>query len=297
MPEPQKIHSAPEQLLARIRQAFPDIAWSRFRYLDEGWDHEVIILDEAWVFRFPNDPAYSELLKGEIAVLGQLQPLISSVRIPAYTYVAPDESFAGYAYVQGSPLTPQYLAALSASDRTSIIRKLAAFLSAMHRVELAAPEFQAVPLSDLAETQTEDKQLARQYLQPVLISDEYRHVEDILAEMDTLLSDPVPAVFLHGDMYSAHLLWDNAEKELSIIDFSDMNRGDPAFDFAELYDYGPEFVEGLYAHYDGPKDDTFLGRAQTYQKWVGVFMMVDHFIHHKTSFEKARETFDKTKNQ
>ena len=295
MPALQKIHSDPEELLARIRRVFPNLKWSHFRYLDEGWDHEVIILDETWVFCFPNDPTYGELLKGEIAVLRQLKPRISSVHIPAYTYIAPDDSFAGYAYLQGRPLTTQYFATLSISEKTSIVRKLADFLSDMHAISLASSEFQVVPLSDLAEAQAEDKQLARQHLQPILTPDDYRRAEAILAGMDALLSRPTPTVLLHGDMYSTHLLWDGAEKELGIIDFSDMNRGDPAFDFAELYDYGHEFVEELYKQYRGPKDATFLQRAQTYQKWVGVFMMVDHFIHQKTSFEKARETFDRTK--
>ena len=66
--------------------------------------------------------------------------------------------------------------------------------------------------------------------------------------------------------------------------------------FAELYEYGEGFVKQAYGYYTGPKDESFLHRAKIYQKWVGVFMMSDHFVYHKTSFEEARETFDRTKN-
>jgi aminoglycoside phosphotransferase (APT) family kinase protein len=107
----------------------------------------------------------------------------------------------------------------------------------------------------------------------------------------------LPKVFLHGDIYSTHLLWDSKDKKLGLIDFSDMNIGDPAFDFAELYEYGQEFIEQVYKLYKGPKDDSFLERAWIYQRWVGVFMMINHFETHKTSFEVARQTFDRVKSK
>jgi aminoglycoside 2''-phosphotransferase len=82
---------------------------------------------------------------------------------------------------------------------------------------------------------------------------------------------------------------------LGIIDFSDMTRDDPARDFAEIYEYGREFVQAVYDQYDGPKDRTFLDRAWIYQCWTAVFMMTDHFNYQKTSFDVARETFDRVR--
>jgi aminoglycoside 2''-phosphotransferase len=50
-----------KSLLKKISDEFPHIAWSSYRYVDEGWDHEVIILDEKIVFRFPTDQQYTHL--------------------------------------------------------------------------------------------------------------------------------------------------------------------------------------------------------------------------------------------
>ena len=103
-------------------------------------------------------------------------------------------------------------------------------------------------------------------------------------------------MLLHGDVYSNHLLWDAGHQQLGIIDFSDMTLGDPAFDLAELYEYGQAFVEEVYFYYTGPKDNTFLERAWQYQYWVGVYMITEHFVYQKTSFEKAQETFKRIKH-
>jgi len=41
------------RLVARIRAAFPHFAFDRAVLNDEGDDHAVVVLDEAWLFRFP----------------------------------------------------------------------------------------------------------------------------------------------------------------------------------------------------------------------------------------------------
>jgi aminoglycoside phosphotransferase (APT) family kinase protein len=292
----KSIPSNRTELLNRIKEDFPNVIWTKYKYLDEGWDHEVIILDEKLVFRFPNDPEYLKLLKTEVKVLRKLRPLISSVNIPNYSYVAPDYSYAGYQYLKGQTLTKPYIDGLSANERNAIAMKLADFLTVMHTAIPEGHNLGKVPQSDMAETQADNKILSVKHLKTILRSEDYHLVESILENTDKILAEDLPSVLLHGDIYSTHLLWDDELGELGIIDFSDMNRGDPAFDVAELFEYGDGFVQRIYQYYAGPKDNTFLSRALAYQKWVGVFMMTDHFIHHKTSFEKARQTFDRTKN-
>ena len=286
----------PEALLSRIKSTFPDITWTAYKYISEGWDHEVLILDQSLVFRFPNDEEYAKLLRDEIRALKQLKPFVPT-RIPEYKYIAPDNSFAGYPFIPGRPLRKALFDSFSASERTAIARQLAGLLSTMHGLVREGHDFAFVAPSDMKEQQETDKKQAKQSLRPALSPTDFTVVQEILAETDKLLAQKLPAVLIHGDIYNNHLLWDETTKQLGVIDFSDMNRGDPAFDFAELYEYGKNFVREVYSYYTGPKDGTFLDRAWTYQRWVGVFMMLDHFINHKTSFEVARETFDRVKHK
>ena len=59
-----------EYLVKRIRKEFPELEWDRYRYIDDGAEHEVIILDERWVFRIPW--GYQDKLTNEIACLNYL---------------------------------------------------------------------------------------------------------------------------------------------------------------------------------------------------------------------------------
>ncbi len=278
-------------LLSKIKAAFPELQWSDYRYLDEGWDHEVIILDERIVFRFPYKEDYLQNLKREIGILSQLKPLVP-VRIPKYEYIAPDYSFAGYSIIPGQQITKAAFDLLDPTTRTEIAKQLAGFLSAMHT-------FTPIPNVSfhMQEDQAETRAIAAKHLSAILSSDDYKLIQEILGEVDALLEQKLPSVLIHGDIYHNHLFWDNANKYLGVIDFSDMSAADPAIDFGEIHEYGTAFVHEVYTYYRGPKDDTLLERAWIYQRWVGVYMMADYFINHKLSFEESREIFDRTKQR
>src|SRR6266700_1546041 len=231
----------PDILQKRIKATFPNLSWSSYRYIDDGWDHEVLILDEKLVFRFPNDADYAESLETEITVLKQLGTL-TKVRIPHYSYIAPDFSFAGYQIVEGKQLSVPLFQSLNAEEKSIISTQLADLISMMHNLLSQGHDFSIIPLSDMRDEQPTLKEQAEKNLKPLLNPDEYSEVEQILADTDQLLQRDLPTVLLHGDLYSSHFLWHAASKQLGVIDFSDMNRGDPAFDFAELYEYGEEFV-------------------------------------------------------
>lgn len=290
----QKIPPKIARLLTMLTAAYPGLTWQSYRYIDEGWDHEVLILDEQLVFRFPGDEEYTNKLKTEISVLEYLEDRVP-VRIPDYTYVPINKNFAGYTLVPGQQLLPSYLQALPQGEYKEVVKQLAGFLSAIHTEDIAGSVFREVSQSFLAEDQKALKKQVANNLKKALTAEDFALVEGIIAEVDELVTRQLPQAFIHNDVYSRHLLWDTKSRKLGVIDFSDMCIGDPAVDFAELYEYGSHFVTAVFDQYTGPQDDTFLERAWTYQKWVGVYMMVDHFETPKTTFEVARQTFDRIK--
>ncbi|MFF0990946.1 phosphotransferase family protein [Kocuria nitroreducens] len=280
--------------LERIAEAFPELTWSRARRITEGWDHVVVVLDEALVFRFPQEAPYTEALAREVEVLDHLSPRLP-VRIPRYDRVAPDGSFAGYPLLPGRTLTPGVLGALDGAARGALVDQLAGFLSALHTAPVPGTPLERVPASCLAEDQDDVRRAAATHLPAVLSPEELGEVEQILAGVDALLAADLPAVVVHNDVYSRHLLWDDDDARLGVIDFSDMCRGDPAVDFAELHEYGEAFVRAVHERYTGPTDPGLLDRAWTYQCWIGVYMLTDHFDVGKTSWGVARETFDRVR--
>lgn len=280
-----------EPYLQKIRQEFPDLQWQTHRYIDEGWDHAVVILDDKLVFRFPLDDEYATLLLEEIEILAYLEPKIS-VSIPHYTHIVESAPFAGYPMVRGDQLTLERFRQLSPDAYRSFVKQLAAFLSVIHTIDTAIPELAKVSKSYLPDDQAHVREVAEAQLHDMLTAQEYAQVQTILEDVDQLLQTDLPNHFIHSDIYARHLLWDDEAHKLGIIDFSDMCFSDPAFDFAELYEYGVQFVHDVYEAYTGPKDATFLTRAWKYECWTAVYMMTDYFDYQKTTFAVARETFD-----
>lgn len=290
-----------------IRLAFPELRWESSTRIDEGWDHTVVICrgcsgDDSLgfpdlVFRFPTDEQARTQLPTEIAVLDHLADRVDAA-IPRYTHVAPEGGFAGYPLVRGDRLTPELLASLPPTRRTELARQLGALLAALHIQDTQAPPMDLVPHSYQPENLDFVRGIVENDLPALFTADEMRTARQICDEVAALQSTLLPRVFLHYDIYQRHLYWDRGQApgRLGLIDFTDMCLGDPAVDFAELYEYGPGFVDEVLAHYVGRVDADFLDRAWTYQRLAGLYMIAGHLYYGEETWEYARATFDRCRS-
>ena len=71
--------------------------------IDAGYDFEVAIVDDEWVFRFPRRSGVEEALELETLLLPVLAPSLP-VLVPAFEYVSHDPFFVGYRVIRGEPL-------------------------------------------------------------------------------------------------------------------------------------------------------------------------------------------------
>ena len=116
---------------ARVRTAFPALAFSEAVLAQKGEDHHVVMLDGRYVFRFPRHADHPTGLALERAVLAALKGRCE-VAVPDYRYVAPDGAFAGYKMIAGDELTPTRFARLSRQTQERVLDQIADFVSAMH---------------------------------------------------------------------------------------------------------------------------------------------------------------------
>lgn len=293
--------------LAAIRAAYPTLGWDSAERIVEGWDHTVVICrgcsgDDALghrdlVFRFPSDEQAHAQLPTEIAVLEHLAGHVEAA-LPHYSHVPPHGGFAGYPLVRGQRLTPELLDSLPYRERTLIAGQLGALLAALHVQDVSAPPLDRVPHSYQPENLDFVRGILAHDMPAVLTDDELRTAHEICDEVGVLQSTLLPRVLLHNDVYSRHLYWDRdaTPGRLGLIDFTDMCLGDPAVDFAELYEYGPRFVEDVLARYVGPVDDAFLDRAWTYQRLAALYMIAGHLYYGVETWEHARAAFDRCRS-
>ena len=252
-----------ELFLRRIREEFPDVTWTSHRYLRHGWDHTVLVLDEALVFRVPKARAYRDALANEARLLRHLRPRVD-VGIPDYVYESADGSFAGYPLLAGRELDVATFGRLSDTERERIAEQLATFLTAVHETPKSVVRECGVsrqdPQKDLEDLRRDTEALVL----PRLTPREARVVGAFLAELAGELQSTPPTCLVHGDLSGAHILWDAESQQVNIIDFSDRSVGDPALDFAGLLGYGHDFAGRVLELYRGRKDDGLLRRAHLY---------------------------------
>jgi hypothetical protein len=115
----------------RIRRAFPDLVFARAALNDEGADHAVVVLDEAFVFRFPRNDERRALFAAELKLLAHIAAS-SPVALPNYTHVAPRGAFGGYRMIRGEPLTAAAFRSLRRPVQERILDEIAALLRLIH---------------------------------------------------------------------------------------------------------------------------------------------------------------------
>ena len=275
--------------LRRLREEFPDVTWTSHRYLTHGWDHAVLILDEALVFRAPKAQAYRGGLANEAKLLRYLQPRVE-VGIPDYVYESADGSFAGYRLLAGRELDAATFGRLSEVEKERIAEQLAAFLTALHATPKSVARECGVPEQDPRKDHADLVRGTEALVLPRLAQHEVQVIRAFLTELAAELKPTRPTALVHGDLDGGHILWEKTE-QVNIIDFSDRSIGDPALDFAALLAYGHGFTELVLKHYRESRDEGILRRAELYFRRMPVETMTDALHGYPCTFEEGYAEF------
>ena len=237
-------------LVALIRREFPDFLFRRVTSVRAGENHTAIILDNAWVFRFPKSDAYRLAFPRQVHFLDRLAPL-SPLRIPRYEYVAKDASFGGYPLVKGKELTAKRFKRLKKDVQKRVLKSLADFLRLLHKLPTSylqepKPE-EGYWDPDHVWKYTERYRTSRRALIKKNVS------KNLLEQIDSFypsfeeLVAPVKRI-THGDLRDAHILFEK-NNVCGIIDFSDAYVADPAYDFAFFWSWGHDSFYKLLDQY------------------------------------------------
>jgi aminoglycoside phosphotransferase (APT) family kinase protein len=208
------------------------------RELDDGWDFKVLVVDDAWVVRWPRHRLAVEEIEQEVELLPLLAPLLP-VGVPRFEYVSREPWLVAYRFIRGEPLV--------AEDPDGV----RAFLEALHAVDLDDVPAQR---PDWLETYRRQADEFRRVVLPLLDADERPRGEALLAEVETLTG--FRGVLTHSDLGPTHLLVRNG-RLVGVIDWGDARVGDPAIDYAWL-------LNGPFS--DWEVDDELRRRARIYHR-------------------------------
>ena len=185
------------------------------RWIDEGYDFAVAVVDDEWVFRFPRRSGVEQALEVEIELLPTIAPRLP-VAVPAFEHVSREPLFVAYRLIRGTPLVDE--------DGDGV----RAFLAALHDVDTSGLRLER---SDWIEAYRDQCAEFERLVFPVLDKPLRTRSKRLFDEVETLVGF-TPAL-LHADLGPAHLLVRDG-RLAGVIDWGDARLGDPALDYAWL---------------------------------------------------------------
>jgi aminoglycoside 2''-phosphotransferase len=260
-----------EFYIHQIEKRYPELAIKTAMLNQAGQYNDVLVINDALIFRFAKVPAAIDTCRQERVILQSLQGALPlSIPNPSYhsleTYVI-GEAFLGYPLIPGKPLIPFDLKTITAQKiRQKLADQIANFLQALHLVAID----KVIPI-DLPSYESEAEQKTQfekiksklfESMRPDARRKVEKHYKDYFNNPQAYSFKPV---LRHGDFGTGNILWERQRTSLTgILDFGSCGAGDPAVDFAGvLASFGEEFYRLCSATY--PEMDQAIDRAKFYQ--------------------------------
>lgn len=220
-----------------IKNQFPELNLQSIRFLGEGWDNTVFLVNDKTVFRFPRREFGLGCLRDEIHIMPSVaQQMPTPVSFPVYVGTPSDgfpHVFAGYHFLPGTPISEIDFNIL---PHTHLLKQLAHALKALHAID-PGPLKKYIP-EDIRHRMNYENRKPRiiEDLNELEKTGHLHNKQTCLDMLDAFApAFPVKAIaIVHGDLYSRHLLLQ--DKNLSgIIDWGDVHYNTPAIDLSAIY--------------------------------------------------------------
>lgn len=259
----------PDECVAAVSEAFPELAAGEPRELDHGWSFFTFRLNDL-VWRFPRTDHDAALLERESRLLPAIAPRLDvAIAVPEWLGTWQGRTFAGYRFIDGIPVTP------AALRRPDLQIQIGHFLTQLHGVPLK----EVAPHVESSATTTGWKQRHSELLAAIEIRTggllDAATIRTVRRRIAVAVErfDFTP-VIAHADLgfsarpgIVAHLLADDG-RLVGVLDFSEMAIEDAAIDFSGILGAaGWEVVDGVSAAYGGELGQRFRERV-AFHYWI-----------------------------
>jgi aminoglycoside 2''-phosphotransferase len=275
-----------EEMIRFVRRTVPKLPIDTSEIKTNGWDNDILIINKQQVFRFPKTDQIIDQIKNECELLEQLARKNPVLQIPRYKMIYEGEVLKAvtYPFLSGEALNEHFFDVRKNPENAQL---LGDFLMKLHQIK-------GSPLPSI-HTFRYWQSLFESLRKKVFIAlrdEERQTIEDVftlfLNKYSALSYKKVP---IHGDLSASNILIDSAENRIiGIIDFTDAQIGDPAFDFAGIYwNYGPEYTRKVLSFYQIDESiDAMFDRISTFYGLQPVFHELLHSIEKNEPIDRAQ---------
>lgn len=232
-----------QELAKKLIEEQFNLKVSTIELLGEGFDNVAYIINKEFVFRFPRRELGVTCMQNEIALLPYIAKYVSFpfsypqfVGKPSTLY---PYAFAGYKMLKGNSLSD-----FNAEPITDInfARTLASWLKELHSVQVLDEHYK-LDLGDQSwrfdvKQRIEKCKASIDKYESYFLDAGFKKQDllNILEKLSRLnFADIQKTSYIHGDLYSRHIVVDNNLKPTGIIDWGDIHIGNPGIDLSVGY--------------------------------------------------------------
>ena len=224
--------------IREIEKKLPKLKINQTQLIKCGFDHIVLIINGQKVFRFPRNEKYRAKLLVEHRVLGEL-PKHCGVAVPRYDFVDAKGLFGCYSLIPGHELRPEIFQRLDRNEQKAILLALSAFLNSLHTLRTSLVDTEEGMNGRAWEDQrfsNGEFEIRKQHISTAIEADTFSKLERFFARYGRPGREHITSCVVHGDMVSNHVLL-SQDRNVGVIDFSELTVGDPAWDLAVIGSY------------------------------------------------------------
>lgn len=254
-----------------IERTYPDFSVRSVEANPLGQNNDVLLVNNAFIFRFPKYAQGIDQLATEVAILKGIGKYVT-LPIPQITFEqlaipTVGQVFVGYHLLPGEPLLREtYVGVQDERILESLAHQLARFLRELHQVPVERAITHQLSVCDTYDEWSTIFARIREKCFPFMRADAQQWT---IRSFETFLGDSAhfarTPVLKHGDFGTTNILFDRPRQVISgILDFGEAGLGDPAYDFAGLLSsYGEAFLQRCVTTY--PEIEAFWNRIIFYQ--------------------------------
>jgi len=236
-----------------IQTSFPALEINQIEENNRGWDNDLIIINHQFAFRFPKNDCTAKKIIMEKQLLDILKTKAPLLQCPDYTplYDKEEKLICTYhQYIDGVQLElSKYEVNIDESAKL-----LGDFLTKLHSIQTADFKQDLIPTIHTVDYWNNFYTSIKQEIYPLLAQVYQSKIEHLFQNfLYQYNNEETAKCVIHGDLTYANILYNPTSYLVTgVIDFTDAQISDPAFDFAGFYwDFGADFTQKVLSHYDG----------------------------------------------
>ena len=257
-----------------------NIVIDSIKLIGEGYDSKAYIVNNEYVFKIKFSANKKKGYEKEKAIYDFLNKnLKTNIKIPRieYSYITDELSILGYKEIKGKFLTPEIYSTMSKDKQELLKQDIAIFLRQMHDLDYSEISSYTI---DNKQNVLEEYQLLKETIYDSLTDTEKQYIEDFMQRLYNTTIFGGKKCLCHNDFSCNHLLLDNDNRLVGVIDFGDSGIIDEYCDFIYLLEdseeeigmsFGEDILK-LYGNFD-------VSKAKEYQDIVEQYYPIETIVY------------------